>query len=118
MKTTVINYKLDFKEGLYYGHNNGFFPQPLIFVWLKKDRAYIESFLPLKGEYFFINKDSLVLVNNKFVGKKYLLFKKNNKMFVEFKKSKKWKNPIKIDYLPQKEIEYKLIKENAQPLYD
>lgn len=71
------------KNGFYYGHNKGFFPQASVFIHIKDSVAFAEGFYPLKGVLLATFTDTLYYSTEKsiFNNEKSSIFIENNKLY-------------------------------------
>ena len=113
------NKNMNFKKGLYYGRNKGFYPQNIVYVRIGKDTAIVECYLPLKGEYFFTFTDTLGVKNkggNLWSSDGSVIFVRKDKMFFKTINGKSENNvrETQITYQPEKWNEYLDIKNRAK----
>ncbi len=100
--------KQNLKNGIYFGQNSSFFPQPMFFAFVKNDTVKVYSYYPLKGKYFFLHKDTLLFDNNKYIGKVYEIYSKNHHSYIKYihKSNDYWsKTNTKLDFSPDR-LEY------------
>ncbi len=110
----------DLKDGFYYGQNKGFFPQIIVYIKINKDTAFVECYLPLKCEYFHTFSDTLILKKMETIlysSEKSCIYSKKGKLFFKTIKGKSECNveETRITYQPDKENEFKDIRNKAKP---
>ena len=108
------------KYGLYYGRNKGFFPQNIVYAKIDNNKAIIECYLPIKGEFFLTLSDTLSFVNNGstlYSSKRSILYSKKGDVYFETIHEQNEYNIKKtlITYQPDKRDEYDEIKNKAKP---
>ena len=110
----------ELKDGFYYGQNKGFFPQIIVYLKIKKDTAFVECYLPLKHEYFHTFSDTLILNKMEaslYSSKKSSICSKKGKLFFKTIEGNSECNveETRITYQPDKENEFKDIRNKAKP---
>lgn len=110
----------DLKDGFYYGRNKGFFPQNIVYIIIKKDTAFVECFLPLKGQFFHTFSDTLILKKMEttlYSSEKSNLYSKKGKVFFKTISGTSEYNisETEITYQPDKKNEFKDIRNKAKP---
>ena len=108
------------KYGFYYGRNKGFFPQNIVYAEIDNNKAIIECYLPLKGEFFLTLSDTLSFVNdgNKlYSSKRSIIYSKKGEVYFETIHGQNEYNVEKtpITYQPDRRTEYEEIKDKAKP---
>lgn len=110
----------DLKDGFYYGRNKGFFPQNIVYITIKKDTAFVECFLPLKGQFFHTFSDTLILKKIEttlYLSEKSNVYSKKGRVFFKTiaEMSEYNISETEITCQPDKENEFKDIRDKAKP---
>lgn len=119
--STMNNYDdMDLKYGFYYGRNKGFFPQNIVYAEIDNNKAIVECYLPLKGEFFLTFSDTLNIENNGsslYLSGQSIIYLKKGEIYFETIKGQSEYNIEKtpISYQPDKKTEYEEIKNKAKP---
>jgi len=108
------------KHGFYYGRNKGFFPQNIVYAEIDDNKAIIECYLPLKGEFFLTLADTLSFVNDGsklYSSKRSIIYSKKGEVYFKTIHGQNEYNIEKtlITYQPDRRAEYKEIKDKAKP---
>jgi hypothetical protein len=110
---------MEISNGLYYGHNRGFFPQSIIYVNINDSLALVSGFYPLKGLIFSTFIDTLYYSKNKnmFFSNKSTIYFEKKKLYVERKDSLLvYKvDKTRIRYNSRKIEDYLKVKKSAIP---
>lgn len=121
--TSVILTNLCSKEtdmhlsnGLYFGKKGWFFPPVLVFATYTDSLFQVECYLPLKGEFFKILKDTLIFTEGGYSSDNSYISIKNRRLYFSSKDSYYYKiRTTIIKYRPGKIEELVKIRKRANP---